>query len=139
MTKMARTDFSLCLVCQKRKSEAQSKPKRESLIKLMTYLQKYKQHGDTEYTAIYYRLRNVTVDLMLQSQGFYNKDCYSNIVNILVKLVKSDIKIINILKSELIHPIASTLDMNNVSNTYIELLKDNNCTDIKTNYKPCLK
>ena len=34
------TDFLLCLVCQKRKSKAQSKPKRESLIKLMTYLQK---------------------------------------------------------------------------------------------------
>ena len=29
--------------------------------------------------------------------------------------------------------------MNNVNNTYIELLKDNNCTDIKTNYKPYLK
>ena len=68
-----KTDFSLCLVCQKRKSEAQSKPKRESLIKLMTYLQKYKQHGDTEYTAIYYRLRNVTVDLMLQHRDFIIK------------------------------------------------------------------
>ena len=75
------TDFSLCLVCQKRKSKAQSKPKRESLINLMTYLQKYKQHGDTEYTAIYYRLRSVIVDLKLQSQGFNHKDCYSNIVN----------------------------------------------------------
>ena len=53
------TDFSLCLV----------------------YLQKYKQHGDTVYTAIHYRLRNVIVDLMLQLQGFYRKDCYSNIVN----------------------------------------------------------
>ena len=43
------TDFSLCLVCQKRKSEAQSKPKKESLIKLMTtHLQKYKQRGDIE-------------------------------------------------------------------------------------------
>ena len=41
--------------------------------------------------------------------------------------VKSDIEIINIVKSELIHPTASTLDMNNVNNTYIELLKDNNC------------
>ena len=69
------TDFSLCLVCQKRKSKAQSKPKRESLIKLMTYLQNYKYYGDTEYTAIYYRFRNVTVDLMLQLQGFYHKDC----------------------------------------------------------------
>ena len=29
-------DFTLCLACQKRKSKAQSKPKRESLIKLMT-------------------------------------------------------------------------------------------------------
>ena len=75
------TDFSICLVCQKRKSKGQSKPKRESLIKLMTYVQKYKQHGDTEYTAIYYRFRNVTVDIMLQSQGFYHKDCDSNIVN----------------------------------------------------------
>ena len=27
------------------------------------------------------RFRNVTVNLMLQSQGFYHKDCYSNIVN----------------------------------------------------------
>ena len=43
------------------------------------------------------------------------------------------------MKSELIHPTASTLDMNNVNDTYIELLKDNNCTDIKTNYKPYLK
>ena len=34
------TDFLLCLVCQKRKSKAQSKPKRESYIKLMTYRQK---------------------------------------------------------------------------------------------------
>ena len=80
-TAKVETDFSLCMVCQKRKSKAQSKSKRESLIKLMTYLQKYKQYGDTEYTAIYYRLRNVTVDLMLQSQGFYHKDYYSNIVN----------------------------------------------------------
>ena len=79
-TKME-TDFSICLVCQKRKSKGQSKPKRESLIKLMTYVQKYKQHGDSEYTAIYYRFRNVTVDIMLQSQGFYHKDCDSNIVN----------------------------------------------------------
>ena len=31
------TDFSLCLVCQKRKPKAQSRPKRESPIKLMTY------------------------------------------------------------------------------------------------------
>ena len=46
----------------------------------MTYVQKYKQHGDTEYTAIYYPFRNVTVDIMLQSQGFYHKDCDSNIV-----------------------------------------------------------
>ena len=53
--------------------------------------------------------------------------------------VKSDIEIINMVKSELIYPTASTLDMNNVNNTYIELLKDNNCTDIKTNYKPYLK
>ena len=45
--------------------------------------------------------------------------------------VKSDIQIINIVKSELIHPTASTLD--------IELLKDNNCTDVKNNYKPYLK
>ena len=43
------------------------------------------------------------------------------------------------MKSELIYPTASTLDMNNVNNTYIELLKDNNCTDIKTNYKSYLK
>ena len=69
------TDFSLCLVCQKRKSEAQSKSKKESLIKLMTHLQKYKQRGDIEYTAIYYRLRNVTVDIMLHSQVFCHKDC----------------------------------------------------------------
>ena len=80
-TAKVETDFSLCMVCQKRKSKAQSKPKKESLIKLMTYLQKHKQHGDTEYTAIYYRLRNVTIDLMLQSQGFSHEDCYSNIVN----------------------------------------------------------
>ena len=39
------------------------------------------------------------------------------------------------MKSKLIYPTASTLDMNNVNNTYIELLKDNNCTYIKTNYK----
>ena len=53
--------------------------------------------------------------------------------------VKSDIEIIDIVKSELIHPTASTLDMNNVNNTYIELLKDNDLTDIKNNYKPYLK
>ena len=90
MTKMARelpktakleTDFSLCLVCQIRKSKAQSKPKRESLIKLMTYLLKYKQHGDSKYTTISNWFRNVTVDLMLQSQAFYHKDYYSNNVN----------------------------------------------------------
>ena len=34
--------------------------------------------------------------------------------------VKSDIEIINIVKSELIYPTVSTLDMNNVNNTYIE-------------------
>ena len=45
-------DFPLCMVCQKRKSKAQSKPKRESLIKLMTYLQKYKQHEDTQQFTI---------------------------------------------------------------------------------------
>ena len=43
------TGFLLCLVCQKRKSKAQSEPKSESLIKLMIYLRKYKQHGDTEW------------------------------------------------------------------------------------------
>ena len=53
--------------------------------------------------------------------------------------VKSGMEIINIVKSELTYPTASTLDMNNVNNTYIESLKDNNCTDIKTNYKPYLK
>ena len=68
-------------VPEKKKSKAQSKPKTESLNKLMTYLQKYKEHGDTEYTAIYYRFRNVTIDLMLHSQGLYHKDCYNNIVN----------------------------------------------------------
>ena len=46
----------------------------------MIYLQN-KQHGDTENIAIYYQFRNVTVDLMLQSQGFYHKACCSNIVN----------------------------------------------------------
>ena len=46
------TDFLLCMVCQKGKSKAQSKPKRESLIKLMTYLQKYKQHEDTQQFTI---------------------------------------------------------------------------------------
>ena len=50
--------------------------------------------------------------------------------------VKSDVEIINIVKPELIHPTASTLDMNNVNKTYLELFKDNNCPDIKTNYKP---
>ena len=50
-------------------------------MKLMTYLQKHKQHGDTKYTAIYYRFRNVTVDLILQLQGFYHNDCDSNIWN----------------------------------------------------------
>ena len=54
----------------KRKLKSKSKLKRE-----------VKQHGDTKYTAIYYRFRDVTVDLMLQSQGFYHKDCHSNIVN----------------------------------------------------------
>ena len=68
-------------VPEKKKSKPQSKPKRESLIKLAKYLQEYKQHRDIEYTAIYYRFRNVTVDLMLQSHGFYHKDCYSNIAN----------------------------------------------------------
>ena len=68
------TDFLLCFVWQKRKSKGQSKH-------MMIYLQKCKQHGDIEYTAIYYLFRNLTVDLMLQSQGFYHKDCYSNIVN----------------------------------------------------------
>ena len=43
------------------------------------------------------------------------------------------------MKSKLIYPRASTLDMHNVNNTYIELLKGSNCTDIKTNYKPYLK
>ena len=47
----------------------------------MTYLQKYKKHGDIELTEIYYRFRNLTVDLIIQLQGFYHKDCYSNIVN----------------------------------------------------------
>ena len=46
---------------------------------------------------------------------------------------------LNIVRSEIIHPTASTLDMNNLNNAYIESLKDNNCTDIKTNYRPCLK
>ena len=52
--------------------------------------------------------------------------------------VKSDIEIINMVNSEIIYPTASTQDMKNVNNTYIKLLKDNNCTDIKTNYKPYL-
>ena len=34
--------------------------------------------------------------------------------------VKSDIEIISIMKYELMHLTASTLDMNNVNNTYIE-------------------
>ena len=34
-----------------------------------------------KYPAIYFWFRNVTVDLMLQSQGFYYKDCNSNIGN----------------------------------------------------------
>ena len=68
-------------VLEKKIKSTQSKRKRESVIKLMTYLQKYKQHEDTEYTAIYYWFRNVIVDLMLQSQGFYHKDYYSNIAN----------------------------------------------------------
>ena len=68
--------------CARKENQKHSQDlKRESLIKLMTYFQKYKQHEDTEYTAIYYRLRNVTVDLMLQSQGFYDKNCYGDIVN----------------------------------------------------------
>ena len=37
--------------------------------------------------------------------------------------VKSDIEIINIMKYELMHLTASTLDMNNVNNTYIEYWK----------------
>ena len=73
MTKMARTDFSLCLVCQKKKSKAQSKPKKQSLIMLMTYFQKYKQYADTEYTAIYNRFRNVTVDLCFNRRDFIIK------------------------------------------------------------------
>ena len=32
---------------------------------------------------------------------------------------------LNIVRSEIIHPTASTLDMNNVNNAYIESLKDN--------------
>ena len=51
-TAKVETDFSPCMVCQKEKSKAQSKPKRESLIKLMTYLQKYKQHEDTQQFTI---------------------------------------------------------------------------------------
>ena len=49
--------------------------------------------------------------------------------------VKSDIEVINIVKSELIYA-SVTLGMNN---TYIELLEDNYCTDIKTSYKRYLK
>ena len=33
---------------------------------------------------------------------------------------------LNIVRSEIIHPTASTLDMNNVNNAYIESLKDKN-------------
>ena len=51
-TAKVETDFLPCMVCQKEKSKAQSKPKRESLIKLMTYLQKYKQHEDTQQFTI---------------------------------------------------------------------------------------
>ena len=51
-TAKVETDFSPCMVCQKEKSKAQSKPKRESLTKLMTYLQKYKQHEDTQQFTI---------------------------------------------------------------------------------------
>ena len=48
------TDFSLCLVNQKRKSKAHSKHEGSLLLSWWhTYFQKYKQHGDTEYTAIY--------------------------------------------------------------------------------------
>ena len=51
-TAKVETDFLLCMVCQKGKSKAQSKPKRESLIKPMTYLQKYKQHEDIQQFTI---------------------------------------------------------------------------------------
>ena len=53
--------------------------------------------------------------------------------------VRSNIEIINIVKSELIYPTALTLDTNNVNNTYIELLKDNNYTDIKIFLKQLIK
>ena len=53
--------------------------------------------------------------------------------------IKSDIEIINIVKSEIIYSAASALDMNNINNKYIEFLKHNSCIDIKTNYKAYLK
>ena len=49
--------------CARNENQKHSQNLKGSLMKLRTYLQKRKQHGDTKYTPTYYRFRNVTVDL----------------------------------------------------------------------------
>ena len=139
---------TLCIICQKRKiSEDTHKVK--VTRKGLRMLQVAKEIEDKDF---FIRLNIIPNPEDAFANGvIYHRSCwiykqreaskdetFDENHNDMAK-VKSDIEIINIVKSELIYSAASTLDMNNVNNTYIELLKDNNCTDIKTNYKSYLK
>ena len=75
------TEFSKCIICRTEKSKPPIKPFEESLVKLMTYLTKYKSYGDTNYTSTHYRLSSISVEYMIESNAFYHKDCYCGIVN----------------------------------------------------------
>ena len=140
---------TLCIICQKRKT-SENTHRVKTTRKSFRMLQAAKE---IKVTGFFIQLNTIpNPDDAFANDVNYHQSCwiykqceaskdermFDKNHNDTAK-VKSNIEIINIVNSELIYPTASTQDMKNVNNTYIDLLKDNNCTDIKTNYKPCLK
>ena len=77
-TKKIEINFSLCIVCQKHTKEPQcSKPKVDSLAKLLRFISDYADLRDPNITPLHQRFHSISIESLIDNEAFYHQNCYS--------------------------------------------------------------
>ena len=77
----AGVNYKLCIICQKSTSKTVTKPKEESLVKVLNYMKQCSDLSDPNITSVFKRFDNLTAQNLYSKDAIYHKKCYSIVVN----------------------------------------------------------
>ena len=78
---LKKTDFKLCIICQKESGPLVLNPRQSSYVKFMEWVKKWVDIKDNEYVSLHQRLEGCTPETLKRDKAVWHRICYSNVTH----------------------------------------------------------